>query len=298
MKNGGPILCILSLAFIFSCQMDKKPDNALLFSKNNLVAWCIVPFDSVERTPEERATMLDDLGIKQLAYDWRAKHLPSFSDEIKALKNHHIGLTSIWLWVEPDSGRILDNSNEEIFKMVRQNNVKTDFWVGFSNRYFEGLTEEQKLDSAAKVVEYLEKRAKELGCGISLYNHGDWFGEPLNQIKIIEKTGLKDIGMIYNFHHAHSQIKEFPVLLNSMLPYLKTVNINGMKTGGSQILPLGQGDQELAMLKTLKASGYNGSIGIIGHIENADVKVILERNIKGLQSLLKAMGDDQALATY
>src|SRR6266850_1204320 len=225
MKNTRPFLC-LSLALLFSCQSDKKQDNTLLFSKDNLVAWCIVPFDSVERTPEERATMLDDLGIKQLAYDWRAKHLPSFSDEIQALKNHHIGLTSIWLWVEPDSGRILDNSNEEIFKMVRQNNVKTDFWVGFSNRYFEGLTEEQKLDSAAKVVEYLEKRAKELGCGISLYNHGDWFGEPLNQIKIIEKTGLKDIGMIYNFHHAHSQIKEFPTLLNSMLPYLKTVNIN------------------------------------------------------------------------
>jgi hypothetical protein len=83
-----------------------------------------------------------------------------------------------------------------------------------------------------------------------------------------------------------------------MLPYLKTVNINGMKAEGPQILPLGQGDQELVMLKILKESGYNGTIGILGHVENADVKVILEGNLKGLQSLLKAMGDDHALATY
>ena len=169
--------------------------------------------------------MLEDLGIKQLAYDWRAKHLLSFPDEINALKKHHIRLESVWLWVEPDSGRILDPSNEQMLEMVRKNNVKTEFWIGFSNRYFEGLTDEQKLDSASKVILYLEKRAKELGCEISLYNHGDWFGEPLNQIKIIEKTGLKDVGMIYNFHHAHHQIKEFPMLLTQMLPYLRTVNI-------------------------------------------------------------------------
>ena len=297
MGNTGAVLC-LSVALLFSCQSDKKQDNTLLFSKNNLVAWCIVPFDSLERTPEERATMLGELGLTQLAYDWRAKHLASFPDEIQALKSHHIGLKSVWLWIEPDSGKIPGNSNEQLFEMIRQNNVKTDFWVGFDNRYFEKLTEEQKLDSASKVVEYLEKRATEMGCGISLYNHGDWFGEPLNQIKIIEKTGLKDIGMIYNFHHAHSQIKEFPELLKRMLPYLKTVNINGMKAEGPQILPLGQGDQELAMLKILKESGYNGTIGILGHVENADVKVILEQNLKGLQSLLKAMGDDHALATY
>jgi len=71
-----------------------------------------------------------------------------------------------------------------------------------------------------------------------------------------------------------------------------------MKTEGPMILPLGQGDQELAMLKTLKLSGYNGPIGILGHVETADAKVILEGNLKGLKSLLESMGDKAALATY
>ena len=38
-----------------------------LFRRENLVAWCIVPFDSQHRTPEQRAEMLVKLGIHQLA---------------------------------------------------------------------------------------------------------------------------------------------------------------------------------------------------------------------------------------
>jgi len=52
------------------------------------------------------------------------------------------------------------------------------------------------------------------------------------------------------------------------------------------------------MLKTLKASGYNGALGIICHIETEDARVVLDRNLKGLRSLLSEMGEDEALKTY
>ena len=84
-----------------------------------------------------------------------------------------------------------------------------------------------------------------------LYNHGDWFGDPRNQIRIIEKSGLKNIGMVYNFHHAHQQVDDFHHLLPKMLPYLKTVNLDGIKIEGPKILTLGEGDKELEMLRTL-----------------------------------------------
>ena len=273
-------------------------DNSQLFSKDNLVAWCVVPFDSVKRTPEERAIMLDELGFKQFAYDWRAEHLPSFPDEIKALKEHDIKLKSVWLWIDTDSSELFDALNEQLFDIIKKNNVKTEFWLGFSNKHFEGLSDEDKLDKAVASISYIQERAKKLGCTISLYNHGDWFGEPINQIRIIEKIGAKDIGIVYNFHHAHLQVKEFPELLEKMLPYLKTINLNGMKIEGPKILPVGQGDEELGMLKTLKESGYRGSVGILGHIETEDAKVVLKRNIMGLKELLKSMGEEEALATY
>src|SRR4051794_15466579 len=55
-----------------------------LFSRENLVAWCIVPFDSKKRGPEDRAAMLERLGFRRFAYDWRAEHVPTFDAEIEA----------------------------------------------------------------------------------------------------------------------------------------------------------------------------------------------------------------------
>ncbi len=110
--------------------------------------------------------------------------------------------------------------------------------------------------------------------------------------------GAKDVGIVYNFHHAHLQIKEFPQLLQKMLPYLNTVNLNGMKVEGPKIIPLVTADEELEMLNTLKESGYDGALGIICHIETEDAKVVLDRNLRGLRSLLSEMGEDEALKTY
>jgi sugar phosphate isomerase/epimerase len=242
--------------------------------------------------------MLNELGIKQLAYDWRSKHIPSFEREIETLQKHNIRLAAVWLWIAPDSTGLLGRDNEQVIEIVRKNHVQTDFWVGFDNRYFENLTDDQKLEKASSAVRSIHATLNKMSCKLNLYNHGDWFGEPANEIRVLEETGLKDVGIVYNFHHAHQQVKDFPALLNKMLPYLHVVNINGMKIDGPKILPLGAGDQELEMLKTLKASGYHGPIGILGHVENKDVRVVLQGNLNGLKSLLKTMGDNQALKSY
>src|SRR5688572_8356340 len=138
MKNRRRALFSLFVVLLlWSCNPDKnEATNNRLFAKDNLVAWCVVPFDSVDRTPEQRATMLDELGFKQFAYDWRLKHLPTFPDEIKSLKDHDIKLTSVWVWIDTDSTMVLDETNEQLFEMIKENNVKTDLWLGFSNKHF------------------------------------------------------------------------------------------------------------------------------------------------------------------
>ena len=79
---------------------------------------------------------------------------------------------------------------------------------------------------------------------------------------------------------------------------IRNWNLNGMKGTKFNILTLGEGDHELEMMKKLKASGFNGSIGILGHTENEDVKEVLERNLAGLKKLLTKMGETKALSTY
>ena len=59
-----------------------------LFRKDNLLAWCIVPFDVTQRDSKHRATMLQRLGIGALAYDWRDEHMPLFDEELRQLRDH------------------------------------------------------------------------------------------------------------------------------------------------------------------------------------------------------------------
>jgi sugar phosphate isomerase/epimerase len=297
MKN---ILCIplLILHFLITPAYSQKKEKPTLFSKQNLVAWCVIPFDKMKRTPEERADMLKDLGFSQLAYDWREEHLPTMDEEIKTLRKNNISLKSVWFWVNGGSEEILDESNNFILKTLKDNNVKTELWLSFNDDFFEGISDEEKLKKAVSAVRLIRDKANAIGCTVQLYNHGSWFGEPQNQVSIIKALGVKDVGMVYNFHHGHKQQQDFPKLLALMKPYLSTVNLNGMKTGGPQILTIGQGDQELTMMQQLKASGFNGTLGILSHVEDEDAKIVLARNLEGLKSLLQKMREDKALKTY
>ena len=67
-----------------------------LYARSNLVAWCIVPFDARKRGPEEHAAMLEKLGFKLFAYDYRAEHPPSFDTEMDASQRHHVRLLAWW----------------------------------------------------------------------------------------------------------------------------------------------------------------------------------------------------------
>jgi hypothetical protein len=276
----------------------QSEEKKMLFAKDNLYAWCIVPYDSVHRTPEQRAVMLKEIGITSMAWDWRAVHLPILKEEIATLAHHAIALRSVWFWVDGGSGKIIDDANESILRTLAETNTHTELWVSFPGEYFAGLPDSQKTQKAVKTIRFIYERARAIGCTIALYNHGDWFGEPANQVKVIEALGARDIGLIYNFHHAHEQIDQFEDLLRIMKPYLRSVNLNGMRKEGPKILPIGEGDRELDMLTKLRASGITCSLGILGHIEEADARVVLQRNLEGLKKLLKAMGETEALRTY
>ena len=256
-----------------------------LFEKENLIAWCIVPFDAENRSPQERAEMLDDLEITNFAYDYRDEHIPSFKEEILTLEDHHIKLGAVWLWVDPNWEEPLNSAGREIFDILRETGTKTEIWLGLPDNAFEGLPDEESLSIAVKVVREILKEAAEIGSSIALYNHGGWFGEPENLVRIIDAIGSDQVKIVYNFHHGHLQVEHFGTYLEKMLPYLSTININGMRVEGPKIITLGEGDRELEMLRIIRASGYSGPIGILGHTDGEDIRVVLERNLKGLEEL-------------
>ena len=303
MKNQRFYILLISifLAQLFeSCtsSKDQIDTNPLLFDKNNLVAWCIVPFDSKKRNPEERAKMLSDLGIKSLAWDWREEHVSTLEEEINALKKYDIELKSVWFWVDGNNGMILNNSTKRILETLEKTGTQTELWVSFPASFFENMTDDEKVQKGINTIKYLQSRVSKIGCKIALYNHGDWFGEPVNQIMIIEGLEDKDVGLVYNFHHAHDQLDGYEELIQIMKPYLWTVNLNGMKKNGPKIIDIGKGDEEMHMMQTLKSLDFHGSIGILGHTEGEDIEVVLKRNLEGLKYVLEKMEQHEALSTY
>src|SRR5688572_23030230 len=94
-----------------------------LFARTNLLAWCIVPFDAKKRGPEERAEMLEKLGIRRFAYDYRAEHFPTFGAEIAALKKRNIELTAWWF---PTT---LNGEARKTLTVLKRNNVHPQLWV-------------------------------------------------------------------------------------------------------------------------------------------------------------------------
>lgn len=171
-----------------------QPESSV-YSTSNLIAWCVVPYDTVKRNATDRAAMLKELGFTKFAWDWRSEHIDLLSEEIEALKQADIELSAVWFWID--------------------------------------------------------ERAS-----VSFQDH---------------------------------QLDDFPRLLDVMMPYLWTINLNGMRADGPKILDIGRGDREADMMRMVAESGFKGTIGILGHAENEDVKETLSRNLNGLRTFLSTM---------
>lgn len=267
-----------------------RADPLEMFATKNLTAWCIVPFDAAKRGPEERAIMLKRLGITRLAYDWRAQHVASFDMEVETMQRHGIEIVAWWM-----SGKN-PQDNEKILDVIRRHEIHPQLWIALDEPLPESRDDAAKVKAAADHLRPLAAQAKLLGCKVALYNHGGWFGEPENQVAVIKQLAMDNVGIVYNFHHGQGHIGRFPELMPLMRPFLLALNLNGMSLdphGPSEpIRDIGAGDRELAMLKEVIRSGWQGPVGILDHCPKEDSEVVLRRNISGLQKLVTQLGDE------
>jgi sugar phosphate isomerase/epimerase len=292
------IYAFIAATLLMNVCVAQKPEKKSLYAKNNLIAWCIVPFDNKNRTPEERAQMLNKLGINKLAYDWREKHVPTFDDELNALKKYNITLQSFWYYSGPEPEN--DKNFAIIIDLLKRHNVKTQIWTMITGiKDLDKMTQEQKIEAVSRPVKYIAEKAAETGSAVGLYNHGGWFGEPENQVAIIEHLKLPNLGIVYNFSHSEEQIHRFPEFYPKILPYLYAINLTGLEGGiPAKVVPVGQGNIEYKMMKIIEQSNYSGPIGIINEDFAPDAEDGLKMNMEGLKKYLMANNNNAALKTY
>ncbi len=300
MKNLALILMLkkwiipFSLALVIIANMSCGTGNsntvekASPFRKDNLIPWSIVGFDVKERTPKERLEMLERLGYKQYGYGHRSRHIPTMKAEWELAQEKGIKIAAVWLYINlnKDKVGILKRESEVVFENLKAVGLKTQIWIGFQPQYFENLTEEEALKQSVEMIAYLSQRAKKLGCKVALYNHGGWFGKPVNQLKIIKALPNEELGVIFNFHHAHYNLKDYAENIKLLRPYLWCVNLNGMRAEGPKIITIGEGNIEKEMIQQLLDLKYEGPFGILGHVKGGDPALILKANEKGLVNLI------------
>ncbi len=288
--------CVLTLvgligvsSGVLSVVADDKKAEQTNFHRDQLVAWCIVPFDAKQRGPEARAIMVRGLGMTRVAYDWRDVHVPTFEEEILQYKKHEIEFFAFWGW------------HDAFEPLIAKHGIHPQIWMMFGAPQ-EG-TEEEKIKAAAEGLLPLVEKTRMYNLKLALYNHGGWSGEPRNMIAVCEylrrNHKADHVGIVYNLHHGHDHIADFAKQLTLLKPWLLCLNLNGMNDNAQpKILPIGQGQHDVEMIEMIRNSGYTGPIGIIDHREQLDAEESLQQNLTGMKAVLEKIGDTKSAETY
>jgi len=284
-----------------------------LFARENLVAWCVVPYDSRRRGPRARAELLAELGLRRLAWDWRPEHVGQFEAELDALAEFGIELTGLWVPAvvpEPSSsggdseddalGRI-DPDVRVLLDVLAERRLATQLWTctefGAPGPVTSLPAEEQRarVQRTATHLAPLAERAAADGHTLALYNHLGWFGEPANQIAVLQvlaDRGLDRTGLVYQQHHGHAHVDDFAALLASMRGPLVALGLNGMLPGvhwgDGKVHPYGHGPRDVELARVIAGSGWRGPVSILGHTMD-DVEHRLRDNLEGVDWVVEQL---------
>lgn len=277
-----------------------------VLARENVVAWCVVPYDAKERGPLERAEMLARLGISRLAWDWRPQHVEHLGEELVALDELGIELTGIWLpaFLPSDDGELgsLDPDVERILEILRERGRATQLWTCTElgpPGPFEPLPAGEHQAMLERTVTHLvplAERALADGHTIGLYAHLGWAGEPENLLEVLDALADRvpvPSGVVYVQHHGHAHVDRFAEILASVGERLLALGMNGMLPGAhwgdGKVYPLGHGPRDLELARIVLDSGWQGPVCLLGHTMD-DVELRLLDNLEGLDWLRARLG--------
>ena len=265
-------------------------ESAKIYEPGNLVAWCVVPFDAKKRGPAERAEMLQRLGFKKFAYDWRAEHLPTFEQEVIELKKRDIELTAVWF------PAVMNADAKSLLAVIEKHKLTPQLWVMVPEPT--EVKDYQKFEAAVKALTPVFDAAEKAGCLVSLYNHGGWAGEPGNLGMLVYTAKRTHVGLVYNLHHGHADLPKLTEPSKWTWGKIHAINLSGMHANGDltgrKIEVLGEGPEDLPILRAIRASGYVGPIGILGHTDD-DAEDRLADNLAGLARLRAMIAGEPGL---
>ena len=267
----------------------------------------IVSYDIPERSPHERAAMLQRMGLTRIVWDWREEHALRFGAEMDALDGHQISIVGLWCpmpLAEPGSPDadvslgLVDPHVRAQVEQLRRRGSRPDLWtcVEFGQEgtpaRLAPAVQRARVTRVADHLEPLARLARDADMCLALTNHLGWFGEPENQVEVIEELAarsVRNVGIAYQFQHGHHHAHRFAEVLDIMRPHLVAVALSGVDPDGVQtgrkILPWGAGRLDRKLAHLLMASGWEGQIAVQGHSAD-DVEPRLLDSLEGIEWML------------
>ena len=257
-----------------------------------LAAWCVVPYDDRERSPQERADVLAKLGIDALAWDWRDEHVEHFGEQLDALAERNLTLAAIWAPI-PDGE--LNPALETQVCIASDRGLAPQLWACAEFGAPGPMTAAGEPKPYAERLEPLAKLTADHGMTLALYNHMGWFGEPLNQLGILDELatmGFANTGLAYMQHHGHAHIDDFAELWPQFQHAVVALGLNGMRDGAlwgdGKVLPYGHGPRDLELARVIADSGWRGLTAVIGHTMDP-IEHRLADDLAGLDWIARAL---------
>ena len=259
-----------------------------LWSRDKLFASGINTYGKPLLQTSQRLELLHKLGLNKYTFTYDQNTAASFVAEVTEAKSHGSEIIACLLQID-----LAPESRSELFSTIEKLGIKPQLWVIGSKGDPKSDQElNEIITRQALLLRPFSEEANRLGCQVGLYNNRGWFGSTKNQLAIIKKLKadkVSNVGIVYNFHNSHGQVRSFSGAWGSIKNEVIALNLSGLRIDDKEqektILPLSAGDQELGLMRFIQESGWSGPVGIIDHRLDQAQDITLADNMRGLDWL-------------
>jgi sugar phosphate isomerase/epimerase len=155
-------------------------------------------------------------------------------------------------------------------------------------------------DQAVAVIREIADLAAARGVRVALYPHtGFYVATTADALRLVEQADRPNLGVSINLCHElmTDQGPKLDATIREAAPHLLMVSINGADAkqpgfGWDRLIqPLGRGDYDVAgFLRTLRAAGYEGPIGLQCYAVPGDAAENLRESIKAWRTYQDKLG--------
>ena len=254
---------------------------------NPFFAMDTVTKDTAHQTAKEQVEMVKELGYAGIGCT-AGKELGEMAKE---LDKNDLRLFTVYLGVniDPDQPKYGPELKETIEVLKGRNGMLWLFVLSKKHKPSASAGDER----AVEILQEVADMAAEANVRVALYPHtGFWVERVEDAVRVAKKVDRKNVGVTFNLCHwlMVDDEKNMKPLIESAMPHLFVVTINGADSGGRNwktlIQTLDRGTFDIRrFLKTLTDCGYTGPIGFQGYGIGGDAPDNLKRTMDAWREL-------------